>query len=178
MITLQYVIPLIVTPAAVNAKLTILNAAYAGLTGYTAVPALDTTYGVVNIWTKALSDVDTLPAIGWEVGFLSESEAEIDLQGKNRDGYAVTFVAIAQAGDPQTAQLQVAVLWEALRMVIDDPTGAGLEGQPLPGVTPTRQIVQIGPTVRVEPVTITTKGAGERLGFRSKWKMVVDTVRS
>lgn len=178
MLALDYLIVQVLTPQAVNANIALLNGQYATLPGFVAAPMLDGTKGVVNMWTKAWSDM-ARPSIGYEVGFTKEAVTEIVLQGKNRDEIPVWIAYISEnAKDELTARRQCEVTWEAIRMTLDPPTQAGLEGQILPGVTPIRGIVKIGPTVGLELVTVDATAAGTVLGVRSQWLMTLDTVRS
>ncbi len=177
MLALDYLIPLILTPPAINAQVTTLNLQYTALgAAYKPVPMLDNTVGVVNIWDKAWSSL-VPPVVGYEVGFMRESGTEVVLQGKNRDDFEVFITCVAQDADERLARQQAAVYWEAIRMVLDNPTAVGLEGQLLPNVVPIRGIVKIGPRVGLEMVTVDMAAAGKKLGFRSVWVMTLDTVR-
>jgi hypothetical protein len=166
----------VLTPAAINTNLTALNGQYASLPGYGAVPLLDPTTGVFNMWTKAFSDM-VRPSVGYEVGFLREARMEIVLQGKNRDELPLWVTYVGPGGDEATARRNALVTWEAIRMVLDQPTASGLEGQLLPAISPVRGIVKIEPALSMELVDVTVAGAGRVLGFRSRWLITVDTVR-
>jgi hypothetical protein len=176
MLALDYLLAQVLTPAAVNTQLRALNAQYQPLVGYVPVPQVDANTGVVNMWTKAWSDM-VRPSIGYEVGFSREGAAEIVLQGKNRDEIPVWITYVSAGEEELVARRQCEVTWEAIRMVLDIPTAVGLEGQQLVGVTPVRGIVKIGPSVQVELVTVDVASAGRVLGFRSRWLMTLDTVR-
>lgn len=177
MLALDYLVAQVLTPQAVNANLIALNAQYAPLSGYVAVPLLDLDHGVVNMWTKAWSDM-LRPSLGYEVGFSRDGTAEVVLQGKTRDELPVWINYVSAADTELGARRQCEVTWEAVRMVLDLPTIEGLEGQTLAGVTPVRGIVKIGPTIQLELVTLDAAAAGKVLGFRSRWLMTLDTVRN
>lgn len=177
MLALDYLVERVMTPAAVNANIIALNQQYAGLVGYKAVPTLKDPGGVLNMWTKAWSDMRR-PSIGYEVGFSRDGITEIVLQGKNRDILPLWVSYVSEATEELDARRQCEVTWEALRMTLDIPTPDGLEGQLLPNVNPVRGVVQIGPSVNLELVTVDVEGSGKVLGFRSRWQVVLDTVRS
>jgi hypothetical protein len=176
MFAVDFLVAAVLTPSAINTQLTALNSQYAVLPGYATVPALDPNTGVFNMWTKAWSDVQR-PSVGYEVGFLREARMEIVLQGKNRDELPLWITYVGPSATQEVARRNALVTWEAIRMVLDTPLSPGLEGQQLPGVSPVRGIVKIEPALSMELVDVTVAGAGNLLGFRSRWLITVDTVR-
>lgn len=134
----RQLIPSIITPAAINANITVLNTLY----GASVSPLSLTNPVIIDCWDRALLDLPR-PSIGYTVGWDKDLPGGLQSNQLRRWGVPVYFYILAPAAkDKETALQHVAILYEAFFMVLDSFT-SGLEGQQITGGGLTRAIALI-----------------------------------
>lgn len=167
------------TAAALNTQITALNTRFANVVGWVTVPLLDTTgIGVQNMWAKGFVDL-ARPGVGYSIGMTDESGTDLLVEGKSRMTVPVYIDATcASTADKETAVRHIGIYEAAIRRVIESMESKSLSTVLGVSVSPDVQLAQVVPHVRLQPVSLGTQAAGQQLGVRMRFDIVIDDLRS
>lgn len=169
----RVLVPTVLTAANVNAQLAALNTR----TG-ASVPLLDTTTGVQTLWRKTVLDLPH-PGLGYLVGPLREETVNLKHAGLNRTERLPLWIEYVSPRTTEDAALQAAALTHTAVLYVLE----GLEGLQTDGVngrpswTPLAGVALIAP-VATEIWIVDATDAGTVIGFRARYDLTVDDVRS
>lgn len=166
----RQLLPTVLTMAAVNAQVVALNSRCG-----VSAPQLTGTDGVQNMWAKNFKALPA-PGVGYMVGVLpgKQPTAELKSSGKNRTFNVPLWLEFqsAQCPDADTALMQVSLYERAVLYVLENLEGLATSWTPQPA-----GVVLIEP-VTFEVLNFDATAAGKMLGFRARYDLVIDDLRS
>lgn len=161
----------VLTPVAINAQVKALNTRCG-----TAAKPLPLDKGVVDLWSKTLTDV-ARPGIGFSVGMLSRAMARLQSQQFNRtEGVPAVIYFGSSTTQDSEAYDEAAIYQAAVQYVMDQFPPNGIEQVGM-GWTPNGFVVHCSPA-SLELVTLEAGAGATRLGFKAEYLLTVDDLRS
>lgn len=166
------------TPAAVNAQIDLQNTRFANVPGWVNVQHVDATTGVQDMWAKAFRDLPR-PGIGYLISALADGDSELLVEGKSRMTVPV-WVDYSCPGnvDKETALQHIGVTAAAILRVFESMESNNLGTVLGVTITPNVQLANIKPSVLMQPVSLGAQEAGQQLGVRMRFDLVIDDLRS
>lgn len=166
----------VLTVDAVNAKITLLNARMRNTPGWEDdVPMLPqrsdpSQNGVQDLWSRTFREI-TRPGIGYMIAVTRPGVVGLMSSGMNRWTMPIVFDCVSGVTDQETAFQQAGVLYDAVKLVLED-----FEGTILTGVTPPVAGVLVG-SGTWEMLTLDAAAAGKIIFCRAVHDLTVDDAR-
>lgn len=167
----------VLTADAVNIKIALLNTRLRGTPGWAHdVPLLPidsdpSINGVQDLWSRTFREI-TRPGVGYMIAVLGEGTVALKASGMNRWTMWLNIDCVSETTDQETAFQQAGVIYDAVKLVLED-----FEGTILTGVTPPVAGVLVGEG-RWEMFTVDAAASGKLVMCRAKHLVTVDDMRN